>query len=298
MQRVLGVEAPAIVGGAVPAGDLGQEDRGLGSLALAEQHRVVARRRLGGPVRQQLARVRRHAIPVARPPPLDLAADVVDQRVLLASLSGRVEVKRLLLDLAALATGRDRDERLARPAARKDDAGRTVRPDLEVRLGRVVRPVENRIGEVSRGHIRRTLVRHHAIDSSSGKRGQVSVLEPPQRLAVRFQRRGSRSMYVCIPPRRGREDVPGMRFTFASDALAARVAPLGWRESRAGSGARRLRPGRDSARPEPAQGPRVNTHGSRPDPTIPTGFKVAVGISRGVSLSRRAEDPPWIRTAS
>ena len=39
----------------------------------------------------------RDAVPVARPPELDLAADVVDERVLLAPLAGGVEVERLLL---------------------------------------------------------------------------------------------------------------------------------------------------------------------------------------------------------
>ncbi len=76
---VLGLEPAAEVGLAVPPGDLGQEDRRLGGLALAEQHPVLA----GGvgPVLEQLAGDRRDAGVAAGPPQLDLAADVVDQRV-------------------------------------------------------------------------------------------------------------------------------------------------------------------------------------------------------------------------
>ncbi len=97
VQLVLGFEAPPVVGGPVPASDLGEEDRGLGGLPLAEQHRLVAIRRPSGPVRQQLARVGGDAVPVVRAPPLDFAADVVDQRVLLTPLPGDVEVERQLL---------------------------------------------------------------------------------------------------------------------------------------------------------------------------------------------------------
>jgi len=52
-------------------------------------------------VHQQLARVAGDAVPVVGPPQFDLAADVIDQRVLFAPLAGEVEVKRLLIgDLA------------------------------------------------------------------------------------------------------------------------------------------------------------------------------------------------------
>ena len=93
MELVLGLEAAPVVSGAVAAGDLGQEDRRLGSLPLAEEDRLVTGRRAGRPVGEQLAGVRRDAVPVARAPALDLAADVVDQRVLLAALPGGVEVE-------------------------------------------------------------------------------------------------------------------------------------------------------------------------------------------------------------
>ena len=42
VESVLRLEPPAVVGRAVAAGDLGEEDRRLGRLALAEQHRLVA----------------------------------------------------------------------------------------------------------------------------------------------------------------------------------------------------------------------------------------------------------------
>ena len=92
VELVLRLEPAAPVGGAVAAGDLGQEDRGLGRLALAEQDAVLAVG-AGRPSAEQLAGVGRDPVPVARPPPLDLAADVVDQGVLLAALAGGVEVE-------------------------------------------------------------------------------------------------------------------------------------------------------------------------------------------------------------
>jgi hypothetical protein len=74
------------------AGHLGEEDRGLRGLALAEEDRIVTARRPGRPVREQLAGVGGDAVPVARTPPFDLAADVVDQRVLFPALPGDVEI--------------------------------------------------------------------------------------------------------------------------------------------------------------------------------------------------------------
>ena len=55
VERVLGLEPAPVVGAAVPTGDLGEEDRRLGGLALAEEHRLVTGRRPGRPVREQLA---------------------------------------------------------------------------------------------------------------------------------------------------------------------------------------------------------------------------------------------------
>ncbi len=46
VQTVLGLEATPVVGGAVPAGDFGEEDRRLGSLPLAEEDRLVTSRGL------------------------------------------------------------------------------------------------------------------------------------------------------------------------------------------------------------------------------------------------------------
>ena len=69
---VLGVErleAGAEVGLAVPPRHLGQVDRRLGRLALAEQHPVLASG--VGPVEQQLAGHRGDAVVVAGPPQLD-----------------------------------------------------------------------------------------------------------------------------------------------------------------------------------------------------------------------------------
>jgi len=134
---VLGLEPSPIIGGAMTTGDLGQKDRGLDRLALAEQHGLVA----DGPVRQELARVGRGAVPVVRPPSLDLAPDVVDERVRFATLAGHVEVKRerLVRGLACLLAHRDRDEGLARPATWENRARRTVVAELEVRPRRLVR---------------------------------------------------------------------------------------------------------------------------------------------------------------
>ena len=138
VQLVLGFEPAPVVGGAVAAGDLGEEDRRLRRLALAEQHRLVAVRRPGSPVGQQLAGVRGDAVPVAGTPPLDLAADVVDQRVLLAPLARDVEVEGLLSTLAPLPADRHGDEGLARPAACQETrrSGRSARSRSGPRAGR------------------------------------------------------------------------------------------------------------------------------------------------------------------
>ena len=93
VQPVLGFQPAPVVGSPVAPGDLAEEDRRLGGLPLAEQDRLVAIRRLGSPVSQQLAGVGGDAVPVTGAPPLDLAADVVDQRVLLTPLAGDVEVE-------------------------------------------------------------------------------------------------------------------------------------------------------------------------------------------------------------
>ncbi len=132
-------QQPLPVAVAAPAsGDLGQEDRRLGRLPLAEQHPVLAPR--VGPVLQQLAGRRGDARVAPLSPDLDLAAQVVDQRVALPALAGQVEVGRLLrepgLEAAALPGRRDRDEGLARASARPDLAGGAVVPDDEVLLWR------------------------------------------------------------------------------------------------------------------------------------------------------------------
>ena len=93
VQPVLRLEPTPVVSGAVAADNLGQEDRRLGGLPLAEEDRIVSIWRPGRPVGEQLARVRGNAIPVAGSPPLDFAADVVDQRVLLSPLACDVEVE-------------------------------------------------------------------------------------------------------------------------------------------------------------------------------------------------------------
>ena len=157
VEPVLRLEAAAVVGGAVAAGDLSQEDGRLGGLPLAEQDRVVALGWLGSPVGEQLPGVGGDAVPVVRPPALHLAADVVDEGVLLAALAGGVKVEGEFLDVAAfpaLPCGRDWDEGFAGPAARQDFAGRAVRTDVEVTLRGIVRRVEDRVGEVHRRHAR------------------------------------------------------------------------------------------------------------------------------------------------
>jgi len=81
VNRVVLVDpTPPVGAGIVPSsGDLGEEDRRLDSLALAEEHSVLATGRVR-PVRQQLAGDRRDS-EVRRAPAFDRASDVVDQRV-------------------------------------------------------------------------------------------------------------------------------------------------------------------------------------------------------------------------
>lgn len=144
------LEAAPVVGGAVATGDLSEEDRRLGGLALAEEDGVVAMRPRS-PMRQQLAGVGGDAVPVACPPALDLAADVVDQRVLLEALPRCIEVERRLF-ARALGRPRDRDERLARPPPFLDLPGRPALAEREVALGWLERRVQNRVRKVGFSH--------------------------------------------------------------------------------------------------------------------------------------------------
>jgi hypothetical protein len=149
VHSVLQLEPAPVVRRAVAAGDLSEEDCRLCGLALAEEDRVVAHRRRRCPVDEELSRVRRDAVPVARPPDLNVAAYLVDERVLLAPLSG-VEVHRQLGPLAALGRRGNRDERLARTPTRQHQPRRSVRADLEVRRWCLVRRVDDWVGEVRR----------------------------------------------------------------------------------------------------------------------------------------------------
>ncbi len=144
---VEGIEPGAVVGRAMTARHLGEEDGRLGRLALAVKHPVLA----GGvgPVEHQLATDRGRPRVVARPPQGDLAADVVDQGVGLDALTRLVEVE-CGLGFGTLLARRDRDERLARPSTR-DQSARwgAVGPELEVLGGRVVGRVDDRIRQVA-----------------------------------------------------------------------------------------------------------------------------------------------------
>ena len=135
----------AIVG-PLATGDLSQEDRRLSRFPLTEQHPVVARRI--GPVLEQLAGVRGHSRVAAGPPQLNLAPDVIDQRVHRPALARSVEVEGSLGGLAhpALLRRGDRDERLARSPP-FDDLARDAAGfgDLEMALRRVVRAVQDRV---------------------------------------------------------------------------------------------------------------------------------------------------------
>jgi len=146
----VGVVEPAPpVGIAVSTGDLGQEDRGFRCLALAVEYAVLPGR--VGPVLEQLSRRRRDPLVVAVPPSLDLAAQVVDQRVALAALAGQLDVKagldRAVRLLGAFPAGRDGDQRLARASAFLDHAGWAMWTELEVADRYVVRPIQDRVGE-------------------------------------------------------------------------------------------------------------------------------------------------------
>src|SRR5207244_3722275 len=134
---VLGLDAGAEIGRALPAGHLGQEDRRLSRLALAVEDRVFTLGRARRPVLEQLAGNGRDAGIAAGPPAVDLEADVVDERVLLSPLAGDVEVEGLL-GLLALPRDWHRDERLAGAPSIEHGAGRAVGADLEVLLRRLV----------------------------------------------------------------------------------------------------------------------------------------------------------------
>ena len=100
-------------------GGLGQVDRGLGRLDLAEEEAALAF--LGAPVVEQVARRRRDVRVLLRPPACDRLADLVDDLVRLLldgpeGVEGELGLRRLL-------GARDRNEELARSAARLDLAG-------------------------------------------------------------------------------------------------------------------------------------------------------------------------------
>ena len=132
----------------VSARHLGQEDGCLRRLALGEDDAVLAGR--VGPVLEKLPRDRGDAgVLTVTAPLVDIATDVVDQAVLLATLTGRVEVEALLLGavstLLALLADRDRDERLARPPAVLDLTSGALRADGVVAVRLLVGRVENGI---------------------------------------------------------------------------------------------------------------------------------------------------------
>src|SRR5579863_5742196 len=134
------------------AGDLGEEDCGLGRLPLAEQDRLVPGGRFGGPMGEQLAGVGGDAVPVIGAPDLDLAADVVDQGVLFPALPGGVEVEGLLGATSTFPGGRDRDEGLAGTSTAQKLPGWSGWSDLEVGFGRLVRRVDDGVADVGRRH--------------------------------------------------------------------------------------------------------------------------------------------------
>src|SRR5207248_843372 len=86
-----------------------------------------------------------------RSPEFDLASYVIDQGVLLTPLAGHIEVQRLL-DAVILPARWHGNERLTRPTTVEHLAGRPVRPNLEVLRWRVVRRVEDWIGEIGVRH--------------------------------------------------------------------------------------------------------------------------------------------------
>lgn len=97
MGLVLRFEPLAPVGVTVrPSRDLGKENRRFSRLSLGEDDPVLSG--WVGPVLEQLARDWGDACVLAVATPLvHVAADVVDQAVLLAPLASRVEVERFLL---------------------------------------------------------------------------------------------------------------------------------------------------------------------------------------------------------
>src|SRR6185312_14151722 len=105
----------------------------------AEERGFVAFRRLGGPMLEELAGNRSDAWIAACAPAIHLKADVVNERVELSALAGRVKVQ-CLLGRPFLRSG-NRDERLARPSAIEDQPCGTIRADFEMTLRRAVRRV-------------------------------------------------------------------------------------------------------------------------------------------------------------
>lgn len=123
------------------ASHLGQIDRRLGGLPLAEQHRS-SRLPVGArPVLQQLAAHRRHPRVAAVAPQLHPLADIVDQRVLLATLAGDVEVesqpgrRSAFCTLQTLAPGCEQCKRRRRSTTRSTSAGWARDSEIAARAG-------------------------------------------------------------------------------------------------------------------------------------------------------------------
>ena len=127
----------------------------------------------------------RDAVPVARTPPLDFAADVVDQRVLLPPLAREIEVEGLLLVLSRPcgSTGTGMKDSLGRRPGRSCPVG-PFGPISKCDSGRVVRRVENRISEVRLSHRDGRYRDHRRLDNT----GARSDVEPGSRRTVGLRR--------------------------------------------------------------------------------------------------------------
>jgi len=138
-------EAVGDPGVAVLAGDLGDVDHGLEGLDLAEEEAAVA---VGvGPVLEELAGGGGDADVAALSPDGDLAADVVDEAVLLAAVLGlEVGVEAELAGALLLGAG-DGDEVLAGAAGVDDLVGDAVVIEAEVAGGLGVGAVEDGVGD-------------------------------------------------------------------------------------------------------------------------------------------------------
>ena len=119
---------------------------GAWSLALAEEDGLVPGGCARRPVSKQFPRIGSDSVPVTRSPEFYFAADIVDQRVRLATLTCDVEIECRLIEVLPFLGCWDRDERLTRTPPLQRLACGSVLAKREMSLRRLIGRIENRIG--------------------------------------------------------------------------------------------------------------------------------------------------------